>query len=279
MAIDEIQQDTISINSQKIHIDIYPANGKPIGTILFLHGNIVYAKSYRKFLSRLNEKGNFNVVSFDYIGWGRSEGQRGKAQANNILKQINEMVKYTTNRFPNSKYAVVGHSMGGQFAFEALIDNPVLYCCVSHTIRYPGTYANIIDRFFVNYFRFMGIITPNKRVSPLKEALKPKMNPGINTTYEKLLRDPRIVTTFDMKTIAELTKVKSNKDHKTQKPVLIIVGEKEENINEILLAKEAVRILPNSKLEIVKGSTHLLFIENPEKVADLIIDWLNKSLA
>lgn len=275
MVINEIQKDTIIIDSCKIHIDIYPAADKPVGTILFLHGNIVYAKSYRHFLGSLNQKGNFNVVAFDYIGWGRSEGPRGKAQATNILKQINEMVKYTTNRFPKSKYAVVGHSMGGQFAFEALVDNPLLDCCVSHTIRYPGTYANIVDRFFVNFFRFMGTITPNKRVSPLKEALKPKMTAGINTTYEKLLKDPRIVTTFDMKTIAELTKVKSHKDHKTQKPVLIIVGEKEENINEVLLAKKAVQLLPNSHLEIIKGGSHLLFIENPEKVADIIIEWLN----
>ncbi len=279
MIVNDIQQDTINMDSNKIHIDIYPANEKPVGTILFLHGNIFYAKSYRKILSTLNQKGKFNIIAFDYMGWGRSEGPRGKAQADKILEQINEMVKYTIKRFPNSKYAVVGHSMGGQFAFEALIDNPALDCCVSHTIRYPGTYANIVDRFFVNAFRFMGFITPNKRVSPLKDALRPKVNPGINTTYEKLLRDPRIVTTFDMKTIAQLTKVKSSKDHKTQKPVLIIVGEKEENINEILLAKKAVQILSNAQLEIVKGGNHLLFIEHPEKVGDLIIKWLDRSLA
>ncbi|WP_028308267.1 alpha/beta hydrolase [Desulfitibacter alkalitolerans] len=272
----EVKNDSIVIENQKIHIDIYTASKNPIGTVLFLHGNIFYSNSYNEFLSNLSQVGNINVVTFDYLGWGRSEGPRGKAQAKKILEQIREMVKYTVKRFPNSKYAIIGDSMGGHFAFEALIDNPELDCCVSHTIRYPGTYANMVDRIFVNLFRIMGLIMPNKTINPLKEAVNAEPKKGGNPTYNKLLKDPKIVTSFDMKTIAELTRVKSNKNHKTKKPVLIIVGEKEENKNEIILAKKASQILTNSQLEVVKDAGHLLFIDHPKLIADLITNWLKK---
>ncbi len=271
----QVQQDELIVDGKKIHIDLYPTRNA-LGNILFMHGNIVYAKSYRDFLARLSQKGNFNVIAFDYLGWGRSEGARGKAEAENVMLQINEMVKYTQSKYPDKKCAVAGHSMGGHFAFEALVENEELTCCVSHTIRYPGIYSNIADKFFANYFRFLGRIRPNKKVSPLKHIINSPSRPGKNSTYEKLLKDPKIVTTFSMKTIAELTKVRSKKNHRTERPVLIVVGEREENPNEITLAKETTKLLPNATLEIIKGGSHLVFLEKPNEAADLLIHWLHK---
>ncbi|MEW6623864.1 MAG: alpha/beta fold hydrolase [Bacillota bacterium] len=273
-----VLHDQINFEGKKIHIDIYPPKEKSTGSILFLHGNIVYGKVYAEFLSRLSNRGNFNVVSFDYLGWGRSEGIRGRTTAKDILGQIKEMVQYVKEKFPEKNIAVVGHSMGGHFAFEGLIDNPELKCCVCHTIRYPGTYANLIDRAFVNFYRFLGLVTPNRKINPLKNIVRTSTQPGRKTTYEKLLKDPRLVTTFDMKTFAQLTKVQSKNDHKTTKPVLVLVGQREENPNEIILAKKAVEALPNARLEVIERASHLLFIEEPVKTADRIGDWLVQKL-
>jgi len=72
---------------------------------------------YRKFSKFISEN-NITVITFDYQGIGLSLKRKIKEQQNNVQDwgsvDLENVIKYAKEKYPNSKISVLGHSIGGQ---------------------------------------------------------------------------------------------------------------------------------------------------------------------
>jgi uncharacterized protein len=108
--------------TEKIHGWWIPAV-KPIGTMLYLHGNghniganINQANHWRTL--------GFSVLLIDYRGYGKSEG--GFPHEAQVYQDAQQAWQYltTVRKIPASHIVLYGHSLGGAVAIETAIRHP-----------------------------------------------------------------------------------------------------------------------------------------------------------
>ncbi len=82
-------------------------------TILWVHGFAEHSMRFIEIMNFFAEKG-FNSVGFDLRGHGKSEGIRAYIQNfNEYLQDLNIVRNYYEQKYPKTKWFLVGHSMGG----------------------------------------------------------------------------------------------------------------------------------------------------------------------
>jgi len=91
-----------------------PKNVIPIATIIHFHGNAGFVLTQHKGISALVKYG-FQVFTFDYSGYGFSEG---KPTRTNLLKDVSSAIDYTKSRddVRSSQLVIYGQSLGGHLA-------------------------------------------------------------------------------------------------------------------------------------------------------------------
>lgn len=156
--------------------------GKDGAVVCVVHGLGEHSGRYAQFARRLGEQG-FTVCAFDQRGFGRSPGMRGYINSYaEMLADIDLFLRKTKTMFPNRKYFLYGHSMGGALVLNyALRRRPELAGVVStgpwlRLVREPGLALMAI-------LRMMNVIKPG-----LAQAN------GIDTSV--LCRDPAIVAGY-----------------------------------------------------------------------------------
>lgn len=113
-----------STNGNKLNAWILPAQGEstPIkGTVILFHGNAQNLSSHFLSLAWMSLKG-YQVIVFDYQGYGKSEGSPNQERLNgDAIAALN----YAYNRWKNGggdKFIVYGQSLGGVISLRALKD-------------------------------------------------------------------------------------------------------------------------------------------------------------
>lgn len=99
-----------------------PAAGKRRATVLFLHGNGENISSHIAGVHWLSGQG-FEVILFDYRGYGRSTG---KPEIDGVMRDTVNMISYAVEHAcsePN-RLVVMGHSLGGSLAIHATAYHP-----------------------------------------------------------------------------------------------------------------------------------------------------------
>ncbi len=103
-----------------------PAKSAAIGTIIHLHGNGQNMSAHLSNVSWLPEQG-FNVLTYDYRGYGRSQGdpslQNSKTDLDSIIHWVID--HQGTN---NQKLILFGQSLGGALAMEAMAQSRYQSC-------------------------------------------------------------------------------------------------------------------------------------------------------
>ena len=56
-------------------------------------------------------------------------------------------------------------------------------------------------------------------------------------------------------------------------PVLVACGEADQ-LTPAAVSREMVALMPHARLEIVPGAGHMLTMEQPERLARLLVDWV-----
>jgi fermentation-respiration switch protein FrsA (DUF1100 family) len=98
-----------------------PAIGTPVGTVIHFHGNYGNQTYSFKQVHWLPAKG-FNVFTFDYRGYGRSEGKPSKR---GVYEDSVSAIEYILNKpgIDDDNVFVFGQSLGGVNAIVAVAKN------------------------------------------------------------------------------------------------------------------------------------------------------------
>lgn len=90
-------------------------------TILLVHGLGEHCGRYERWAELFTEKG-FNVLALDLQGHGKSEGKRGHVKSiEKYLDEIDLLFSEGKKLFPESKFVLYGHSMGGNLVLNHVI--------------------------------------------------------------------------------------------------------------------------------------------------------------
>lgn len=130
-------------------------------TVIVTHGLAEYSKNYKE-LAEFLQNNNFNVITYDLRGHGKSLGKRGYVKSyDDYVSDLKELVNYAKKK--TSKVFLIGHSMGGI----------------------------ITNLYVVKYGNINGVIVTSSPVDLLPSIQKIKRFP-----FKKLLGNKQLRTSF-----------------------------------------------------------------------------------
>lgn len=100
------------INDIFLNVNEFEANDKSEDvTVIVTHGLAEYSKNYKE-LAEFLQDNNFNVITYDLRGHGKSLGKRGYIKSyDDYVSDLKELVNYAKKK--TTKVFLIGHSMGG----------------------------------------------------------------------------------------------------------------------------------------------------------------------
>jgi len=107
----------VSINGLHFHC------GKPLGLILYFHGNSRSIKGWAKYAKDFYRY-NYDVVLVDYRGFGKSTGKRSEKD---MLSDMQFVYEELVKTYPQNHLIVYGRSLGSGFAAKLAADNTPRY--------------------------------------------------------------------------------------------------------------------------------------------------------
>jgi fermentation-respiration switch protein FrsA (DUF1100 family) len=119
-----------------------PATKKAIGTIIHFHGNAQNMTAHFSFIDWLPSEG-FNIFTFDYRGYGRSEGKPNRQGVFNDCIAAIEYVQKRPDIDPDA-LLILGQSLGGANALAVLGER-----------KFKGVKAVAADSAFCSYRRIV----------------------------------------------------------------------------------------------------------------------------
>lgn len=109
-----------SANGNSLHVWHIKAHGPRKGVVVHFHGNAQNMSAHLGFSYWLPDKG-FDLITFDYQGYGKSEGF---ASRQNTIEDGQSVLRYVSRKLPTSDLFVLGQSLGGAIAFTTVAKTP-----------------------------------------------------------------------------------------------------------------------------------------------------------
>lgn len=134
---------------RELNFDIEPGvriNGlhffveKPLGLILYFHGNSRSIKGWGKY-ARDFFRYKYDVVLVDYRGFGKSTGKRNESA---MLKDMQVVYETLTQTMPEHHIIVYGRSIGSGFASKIASDNKPRYLILDAPYF---SFIKVVERF------------------------------------------------------------------------------------------------------------------------------------
>ncbi|MEZ5405338.1 MAG: alpha/beta hydrolase [Verrucomicrobiia bacterium] len=242
----------IEVNGIKMYYEIH-GHGEPI---LLIHGGSTSGESYYKQVPALSHF--FQVILPDSRAHGRTTDSDKPLSYELMAMDFVKLLK----KLKIKKASIVGWSDGGVIGLYLAIHHPEL--------------VNKLVTFGAN-FDVNGITEEFKKAI---ETSHPKDHPAfLRERYEQISPEgPAYWPIFYYK----LKKMWLNSPHFTidqlksiQAPTLILVGD--HDIVKLEHTMALFRSIPNSQLCIVPGSTHLVPLEKPQLVNEMVLNFLQNS--
>ena len=117
LAVEEVE--FAAPGGPRLHGWWVPAKGAAQGTVVYCHGNFANLTLHARFVNWLPARG-FNLLVFDYRGFGRSEGEITRA---GTVDDAVAAIDVALQRDPK-RTVVFGHSLGGAIGIVAAAKRP-----------------------------------------------------------------------------------------------------------------------------------------------------------
>ncbi|MEK7510433.1 MAG: alpha/beta hydrolase [Patescibacteria group bacterium] len=243
-------------------------NYKVVGSgkqILILHGWGSSSDSWVKIQQMIAEKG-FQAIALDLPGFGKTEAPReiwGVEEYANFVNQFAEQLGL-------AKFVLTGHSFGGQTAIQFAVQHPekvekLVLIAAAGVRRTPGVAKKLVMA-VAKLVSFLLYLVP---FEDLRNNIR-------NAMYMLIRRRDYVRTQGIMREIFKKVIMHdlTAKFSKIQAPTLIVWGDRDEltPVQDAYLMHE---LIPNSKLEIISGGKHALNFQMPEKLSNIIAQFLS----
>lgn len=106
-----------------------PPKGKPLGSIVLVHGFLSQRGEFADAGERLAERG-WRVVAIDQRGFGASGGMRGRISAARAIADVKGALRWSEADYPGLPPGLLAHSMGACFALGAMATDPSVKAAV-----------------------------------------------------------------------------------------------------------------------------------------------------
>lgn len=294
----------IGIDDVGLNVNNYLVE-KMKGIVICVHGMCEHSKRYEDFALFLN-KGGFSVYTYDHRGHGESclvreeLGYLGVEGFNKMVYDLNIVVTYIKEKFPQEKIYLLGHSMGS-FITERYIQ---LYNKVDGVILSGSNYGTKSLRLgrFVSKLAciFKGEKTKGKLLDKLSFGSYNKSFIPNRTTYDWLSRNEAVVDAYIadvkcgftcsnrfyydlIKGLLELSKSKNFSSIDRNLPIFIISGDKDPVSKNGKGVKALYQVMSNNldnvELKLYKDARHEILNENnSDEVYQDIFNWLTNIL-
>jgi len=169
-------------DSRKLSATLFEETGS--NDVLVIASATGVKQSYYQKFAEFISKQNITVITFDYKGIGRSLNEPIKELTNNVTdwgkKDLESVLNYVINNYPNSKKYFLGHSMGGQLLglskSSVILDKIILVAAQSGFWKYWNGIDkikmwanwNIIFPVMIQLFGYM----PTSRISRMEDLPK-----------------------------------------------------------------------------------------------------------
>ncbi len=124
-ALDRVSREDVFVRTPdgpRLHGWLLRPGGKPLGTVLFLHGNAENVSTHVNSVLWLALSG-YRVLAVDYRGYGRSEGKPTMAGVHaDALAALDAL--FGMEEVDKDRVVVLGQSLGGAVAVYAVANSP-----------------------------------------------------------------------------------------------------------------------------------------------------------
>jgi 3-oxoadipate enol-lactonase len=248
----------------------YETCGKGPQAIVLIHDGVIDSASFDDVWPILCK--DFRVARYDRRGYGRSPAAKGAYSAQDDLAAVIVAAKL-------DRASLVGFSFGGGLALSYAIQHPEQvdrlimsgasingFAVSKHFtdrnmhIALPMIVGNL-DGVIANAAKDPYLLAPGHDAARDRAIALSKANPQ---NFRHQMRDPLKPWPSDLPRMPEL-----------KLPTLILVGD--HDIPDVhAMAGAAQVLIPGSKRVVVRDSGHLMQLEHPNEVADLIADFVRK---
>jgi pimeloyl-ACP methyl ester carboxylesterase len=247
--------------------------------IVLSHGVTLSVRTWFHQLEDLPKQG-FRTIAFDH----RGHGQSTLGEAGHSVENLGNDVKSVVEGLDLHDAVLVGHSIGGVAVQSFVINSPdvaaervagiVLLSTLAHTVfgsRSTRTKARlerltgvVPDASWLWNNRDLGFLAARigfgKSPRPSHVELVRRMM--AECSHETRLNAPRALVGLDL--TADLPRVRV--------PTLIIVGTADV-LTTVAESKRMARLIPEARLEVLRGGGHMLMLEQTEALNRLIVDF------
>ncbi len=259
--------------SGEIPVHVYDSE-KGEKTIVLLHGYLETLYIWEEFVSLIDKE--FRVITMDLPGHGLT----GTGSAVNSLGYSAETVLKVMDRCGVEKAVIAGHSMGGYIALEfaARFPSRLDSLILMHSLPWADTVQKSEER-----RAEIGIIEAGKLSAIVKKAVvKCYADDNVTRFKRKIEETVEIAETHEPQgIIASIKGMMTRTDNESvikelKVPLLMFFGEKDNYIN-LEKAHNAASLLPGATIVFLKNSGHNGFIEEPEVVSELLINFIKNA--
>ena len=234
-------------------------------TIILLHGSglshIVWSLT-EKYLSNQG----YNVLAIDLPGHGNSEGPCLQS-----IEKISDWLEEVFNKLGILELTIVGHSQGCLEALEYLHKYPKK---IKKLIFIGGSYAMPVNQSLLD-FAEAGDDQAVKLMMKWSYESSKKFIGG--NPVEKIINSPRDIREILAIDLAACNNYKNGAEalKSINCSTLFIFGELDKMVN-LEKGKEFAKIIPNSKIHIIKNCGHMIMFEKAFEMREKITEFLKK---
>ncbi len=232
--------------------------------VVLLHGWGQDLTTFDALAGSLSEQ--FRVIRVDLPGFGQSQRPNSVWGVLQYVKVVRNLLNKLNIEQP---FGLIGHSFGGRIAIKAsataIINPKKLICIDSAGINSSNSLRNLSFKFVAKAGKW-ALALPI--LAPLRKPLRRKLYAAAGATD---YLDAGPMRQIFLKTIKEDLRDEAKK---IRIPTLFVWGE-DDGVTPLWEAREMSNRIQASVVRVVKDAGHFSYIDQPQKVTKLIVDFLS----
>ena len=253
---------------EEVNIEYFLSGIENEQTILFVHGlaaNLTQFENQHNFFQN-----NYKVLSLNLRGHGNTNTTKKTSHSDFELPKITQDIITLLDELKIEKVHLVGNSMGGNIGYEILKTYPNrLFSLVTF-----GTTAELNKSLFtVMVMKFIYKLLSIKIIAKISQSVG-QSEYSKKKIYEMISKTPKRTILYIIPYLAKFNYLEIIK--KNQIPTLIIKGEKDKEINNVLNST-ITAYKGNKKFKLIKmrGGGHFANLDNPNEFNQKLLIFIN----